>query len=537
MDDSKKKQGIILAIIIAAQVIMLIYVGFQKQEYHIDEIYSYMLSNSYDSDKIARADWMWNDWISGEDFHDFVAVQENERFAYSTVYYNNSLDCHPPLFYWILHTVCSFTPNVFSKWSGLSINIALFAISAVFVYLISNELLKSPKWKFLPVTMWGFSALAVDTCTFIRMYMLLTTITIYFVYLHVKMFRNGITIKQMILIWITIYLGAMTQYYSLLVSFWGVLLFSLYLLRKNEIKAMFTYGIGACISVGAMFLSYPYIFEQATGNSTNNVGNEVARSLFNIKLWIKKTVDLAYSLVSSISYHWALSLLIVLVLIVLLLIITVLNIKNKSVSMKDFDMKETYWILLVCVFSFLSISFIGGRYVYLRYIYYIIPLIYIVVIVILEKLLQGKTILSNFILVMAVLFAISNAILGTVRNYSSYLFQDTVIEKEKLEAYKNQSLYVIVDKPLSSVPTGNLTRFEMFDKIYMAPKDDIIENNMISNTLQEQGACVVYIGTNSFWLNAFNPDEVLSEALVKNSNAEYEEIAIGGLGEFYYIHE
>lgn len=536
MKGSKKKQSIILAIIIAVQVLMLVYVGFQKKDYHIDEIYSYILSNSYDTDRISHADWMWNNWISGESFQDFITVQEGEEFAYSTVYRNNSMDCHPPLFYWILHTMCSFMPDSFSKWTGLLINIILFVISGIFIYLISDELIKSWKWKFIPIVMWGFSSFAVDTCTFIRMYMLLTTITVCFVYLHIKMFRYGITVSRMLAVWGVIYLGGMTHYYSLLVSFPGVLFFSLYLLRKKEIKAMFTYGIGACISVGVMILSYPYIFEQVTGSSTNNVGNQIAKNLFNFPLWIDQLKNLTKNLLKNISYHKIISLLIGLTFIVLLLIMIVLNIKDKSISSIVLDLKEIFWIIGIFIFSFLSISFIGGEYVYLRYIYYIVPLIYLIAVIVLEKLLQGKTFLSNAIRIIAIFFAISNAAYGTSRNYSSYLYRYKSNCKEKIEGYSDKSLYVISEKVSSAVSTGNLTIFELFDKIYMAPKDNIIENDMISNTIQEQGACVVYIATDSYWLNGFDPDKVLNEALLY-CNAEYEYITDGTLGKFYYIHK
>ncbi|MDE6788846.1 MAG: hypothetical protein K2J47_05930, partial [Ruminococcus sp.] len=200
------------------------------------------------------------------------------------------------------------------------------------------------------------------------------------------------------------------------------------------------------------------------------------------------------------------------------------------------DLKETFWIIGIFVFSFLSVSFIGGEYVYLRYIYYIVPLIYLVAIIVLEKLLQGKSFLSNVILIIAIIFAISNATYGTSRNYSSYLFHYKLTCKEKLEAYSDKNLYVIVENISTAVPTGNLTQFELFDKIYMSSKDNIIENDMISNTIQEQSACVVYIATDSYWLNGLDPDRVLNKALI-NCNAEYEEITEGNLGKFYYIHK
>lgn len=415
-------------------------------------------------------------------------------------------------------------------------NIVLFVITAIFIYLIADELIDQKIWKFIPVIMWGFSSFAVDTCIFIRMYMMLTAITVCFVYLHIKIFRYGITVRRILFVWVLIYLGSFTHYYSLIVSFWGVLFFSLYLLQKKEIKTMFIYGIGACISVGLMILSYPYVIEQATGSPTNNVGNQIMENLFNFKLWIFQLKNLSYNLLTRISYHNEISQSVGLVFITLILIMILLHIKNKSYRSVILNLKETFWLIGIFIFSFLSISYIGGEYVDPRYIYHIIPLFYLTAVIILEKLLQGRKFLYNAALIIMVFFSVSNAVYGTSKNLSSYLFRYNAEQKEKIHSYSDQKLYVIVNNVSTIVPTANLTIFELFDNIYMAKKDNIIEKNMVSNTVQEHGSCVVYIATDSYWLNGFDPDKVLNEAL-QNCSAEYEEIIKGNFGEFYYIYE
>lgn len=95
--NSKLKMTIILII----QLIVCIEIVNTKSEFHIDEIYSYILSNSYSADKISDADWMWGKWISGNEFDDFITVQGDEKFSFEKVYMNNSKDCHPPLYYWL----------------------------------------------------------------------------------------------------------------------------------------------------------------------------------------------------------------------------------------------------------------------------------------------------------------------------------------------------------------------------------------------------------------------------------------------------
>ena len=49
------------------QVVMMFYFCANKQEYHIDEIYSYILSNSYHCDNLSNANDIKNHWISGKD--------------------------------------------------------------------------------------------------------------------------------------------------------------------------------------------------------------------------------------------------------------------------------------------------------------------------------------------------------------------------------------------------------------------------------------------------------------------------------------
>ena len=46
---------------------------------------------------------------------------------YKYVYDLQSYDVHPPVYYFMLHTVCSVMPGVFSMWQGIGLNI-LFSL-------------------------------------------------------------------------------------------------------------------------------------------------------------------------------------------------------------------------------------------------------------------------------------------------------------------------------------------------------------------------------------------------------------------------
>lgn len=536
---NKKIKVLIVISLVFLQVLLCVFVGVQKQEFHIDEIYSYMFSNTNNiidnfDPSYNSADWMWEDWINGSVFDSFLTVQNGESFAYKSVYMNNTIDCHPPLFYWALHTVSSFFPNQFSKWFGLSINILFFAVTAIFIALISKEMISSAKLRYLPLILYGFSPFAIDTCTFIRMYMLLTMFSVIFVYIHVLMIKKGINKTLILLTMVTIYLGALTQYYFLILSFWGVLFFAIYLLKNKQIKQMFQYGIGACISVAAMLASYPYAIFQATGNGTNNVGQEVTKNLLNLGLWKQMTINLIKDTVNFISYHSKLSYSIFFVAIVVFLILAVINlIKRKNVDKKSFEMISWISGLFMCVF--LSVTFIGGEYVYLRYIYFIIPLLYIAAIAIFDRLSNDYKWIQTTVAVICIVFAVLNVTWGTIENKSSYLFLDSAATDVVLDEYTDEKLIVIVSEYGMPIPASNMTKFEHFDNLYMDTKDNIIANNVFSNCVAQEEECIVFIATDPYWVNGFDPDEVFKQLSETGEKFQYYKIADGSLGNYYHV--
>ena len=537
----KTKCALIMTAIMIVQVHFILYTGARKQEFHIDEIYSYTLSNSYDSDKITNDDSMWNTWISGDDLHQYLTVQKNERFAYSKVYRNNTTNCHPPLYYWILHTVCSFSPDNFSKWSGLSINVVLFVSTALLIYLISDEIIGAKKSKFLPVILWGFSGFAVDTCIFIRMYMLLTAITACFIYLHVRMFRHGVTMRRMILVFVTVFLGAMTHYYSLVAVFWGALFFAVYLLRRREIKKMLIYGTGVCLSVGLMFLCYPYAFEQATGSSTNNVDNQVMQDLFNFSLWGKQTKELAEQFVSGISYTPELSWAILSIVLLFMLVSLILKIRHRSEKAPLSEFKEVLWMTVIFLLTFLSVTFIEGVNVAMRYIYFIIPISCIVITVVIGKIIKSfgeRRVYSTAVFAAAVVFAFANAAYGTATDSSTYLYRETAYLVSRIGTYSELPLLVLTERDTAAVATGNLMAFELFDKVYMTSKDDLEEEFIKKDSVIENCSCVIYITIDKYCPEGYGYDlDSTLNAIMANSGTEYKLISKGRFGAFYYVHK
>lgn len=195
----KKNQAfawIVLFAMIAIQLGRITWIyGTQTTGWHSDEIWSYGLANSYYDPYIymtPEQDYYKNvdEWITGDTFRDYLTVDENHRFAYGSVTYNMKQDMHPPLFFWLLHTICSFFPGQFSRWYGYAINFVAFIFIQIYLYLLAKKLLKDDLAALVVVFLFGFSNMALNNILFVRQYSLVTLFGLMMMYYHVKLLES-----------------------------------------------------------------------------------------------------------------------------------------------------------------------------------------------------------------------------------------------------------------------------------------------------------------------------------------------------------
>ncbi len=153
----EKYTFIFLAVIIICQLLVITLFGVLKKSYFVDEIHTFGLSNSYYKPFIT-----WNEepnsWHDKEFYLNFLTVQDDERFAYNSVYYNQVHDVHPPLYYIGIHTLCSFFPNIFSKWLGIIFNMFFFSGTIIFLFLLSKLIFEDKLLSIVICIAYGFSS-------------------------------------------------------------------------------------------------------------------------------------------------------------------------------------------------------------------------------------------------------------------------------------------------------------------------------------------------------------------------------------------
>lgn len=308
---SKKIFFIGIALLLCLQIIVLFYYGSRKAGYHEDELYSY-----YSSNKTAGLFVNDREWTTGESFRNELVVLPGEQFRYGVVKQMQSWDVHPPFYYYLLHTVCSLTPGVFSKWQGISVNLLGFVISfillayaayltAVYPISMQPDLSDSEKQSYrkrgyvLAGTvcgMWGFGAAVISGVMFIRMYQWLTVFVLLCLCLHLRaLVRKKESWSFYLLLALTIFFGFLTQYYYIIFHFFLGAGFCLYLLKEKKWKSLMAY-VGTCAAAfGAALVYYPsalsHIFRGYRGTEAvgefANASNTLERLQFFVGLFDK----------------------------------------------------------------------------------------------------------------------------------------------------------------------------------------------------------------------------------------------------------
>lgn len=270
---SKKENRIyffLFLLVWCMQMLTAVYFCCQKQGFHEDEYYTYYSTARTYGLMIEDGAWMERDTY----FNEFV-VLEGQGYQYGLVKLVQSWDVHPPVYYWLFHTVCSFFPGQFSKWFGLGINLAAFGLSMFLLRCLSLKVTEyNEKLSLLVCFFYGFTPAAMSSIVFIRMYALLTVFVYLCAILHMSVVekdREALELlseeqravklsfgKFLLPLMVVTYLGFLTQYYYFIFLFFMAFAFCVYLLwRDRNLWNCIRYGISQAAAFVLAYLTYP----------------------------------------------------------------------------------------------------------------------------------------------------------------------------------------------------------------------------------------------------------------------------------------
>ncbi len=267
-----KYRYLFLAAIILFALIKLCMIFSTRNGHHIDETWSYGLANSYfaphiytdkpDGKPFGRDDYKnIGCWIPGGVLKDYITVQPDERFSFSSVVYNKREDISPSLYELILHFVCSFFPDTFSWNYAFSINAVLYIIAIFLVFFISRQFTRDEIMSLAVTICYVLSGAATANYLYLRVYPLFTTLTLALLYILSCISdqkRKRISLAYYVAAFLITFLGSFTHFYFLIIACFLTATLAIYMLCKKEYDRFFRICYTELGSVLFYFNVYPY---------------------------------------------------------------------------------------------------------------------------------------------------------------------------------------------------------------------------------------------------------------------------------------
>lgn len=271
------KNLIFFCLIIAFQLFVTIYFEFQKDSLFGDELFSYTFANAFYTNTVnnptnsytANAFIYFHHWLDSSIWKHMFTVQEGQQFSYASVIYNQEFDISPPLHTLLLHSICSFFPDVFTKWFSFVINAVFFILAQIVLFKIGNCLFTDLRISLLLCTIYGFSWGGINTVVYLRMYTMVVFFALLLVYAAIKLYDSA-TYKTystgwLVLTFFTTLGGILTHMHFLIFSFFVGLVFVGLHWSKGLWQRGLAFGLSLLCSVIIAFLSYPRIVEVLFG--------------------------------------------------------------------------------------------------------------------------------------------------------------------------------------------------------------------------------------------------------------------------------
>lgn len=278
LDSPKKHFGnfslvwLCLGAMLVIQVVLLFYFAAQRQGYHVDELFTYFLSNNSapnapypknESDYLAT-------WHTADYFRSFLTCDPSEQFQFGFVYMNQCSDVLGPLYFVLFHLVCSFVPGTFSIYPIVAMHAALFVLSGILLWQMGRRLLHSDWAALLPVALWGFSAGAVSAGLYLRVYALLLFFLVLITFLAFRVAEHAlygegpcISKRYVAAIAFATAGGLLTHYYFVLYTLFLGLTLGAYLLLQHRKQDLRRALCGVFLGVGGGILIFPASIMQA----------------------------------------------------------------------------------------------------------------------------------------------------------------------------------------------------------------------------------------------------------------------------------
>ena len=259
----------------------------------LDEVFSYGLANHQFVDTIEMQPKDGVIYEKGtEPYAEYMTVQENGEFDYENVWKNQTADVHPPLYYVLLHSICSCFPQRMSRWFAGSINLLFLVLTLIVATKLVELLTENKMVAIIFAYFFATSSGVLHAGAFFRMYIMAMFWGILYTYILIKNIDKR-DAKFYITMFLCSVLGALTHYYVIVYLVLISFVFGVVLLVRKKYKDLLYFGVTMFFSAIVSVAVFPAMInhflvsdrgKQSLENVTNGLNDYYIRlkGYFNI---------------------------------------------------------------------------------------------------------------------------------------------------------------------------------------------------------------------------------------------------------------
>lgn len=424
------KNALPVLLLVLIQCILIVYWGNQKNIGFVDE---YFTLEGAAQGGAGMQYWDTHGEFYGlehshAEFNEFLTTHEEDLLINHGVskIVNALVNCN--FYYTCMNLAFSLFPGVLTKWTGIVLNLLLFVGAQGLLYKIS-EALSDRNAALLITGIYGFSAGAISTGTYIRCYMMLTLYALLVFAVQMYYARCMASLKRIVCILVNLILlviGYKIHQFGVILYGLIILFSMLNLLVKRDKSKLVWMLMGYLIPV---IIAFPVVIGRAKAFVSGGVGEVFKNSVSNMN-----GETFSQSLENNMGFiidHLCGNMGIFLVLCTLLFLIWKQSKEKKSyskLSVNDFE-----WLvwggIIVC---YLFILILGGAEAW-RYVSPIYPFAIMFIVLYFRKI-NGTINVKNFnTLLFAGIFVVCS-----VTSWNDEHISDLYLDKDELQYQVNE---------------------------------------------------------------------------------------------------
>ena len=528
----------VLPLLLALLLVLAVslHLADRKNGMFIDEIYTYGLSNSHYAPFLpdVAGGELEGATLTRQQLLDYVTVGDEASLPdLGSVYYNQVNDVHPPLYYWLFHLVSCLTPGVFSKWTGLILDLLLYLMTLIALYRLCVRLFGSRLGATGAVLLYGLSALGLSTMLMIRMYVLMTLFTVLLALWIAELLEKEKPLWY-VLIGLSVFLGLLTQYYFVFYAFFVCAAAVFYFAARRQWKPLFRFALSAFAGVGLLLLVFPACIDHLTADKLVSGGNALEQ-LSVVSQYRDRLLLFFHEAVHGMKA----AVLAALGLAALLLVLWKRLVKAGG----ERPLPWRSLVILIPAFVAFAVVALISPVPEQRYIYNLAPIFAASVgllLALLERSLEAlprKTLWqSGALLALAAL-----CLLLAWRQPPKYLYpqdpcyEDTYAEYDALAAAHGDAPCVYLTAYFSPL-TQDLGELVYFEDVFVTadPDSPALDDYLAQ---REGDSCVVYIDVSKAWSSGFEPEEMLPALLASTDYSSFQPLYENGLSVTYLLRK